>query len=167
MLRLTELRLPLDHAEPALRAAVLSRLALRDADLRSFTVFRRAWDARKKSAVVLIYTVDCELKDEATEAAALARLAGDSHVRRSPDTRYHFIGHAPIAWPAERRPRESCAQSTGPLVAPLRFLVHRAEITPGPKHACPDRLGMREFFIARFERIGQLLHPTRACAVRQ
>jgi len=58
MLRITELRLPLHHAEPALRAAVLARLGLQSAQLQGFTVFRRAWDARKKSAIVLIYTVD-------------------------------------------------------------------------------------------------------------
>ena len=34
MLRINELRLPLDHAEPALRAAVLSRLKIDDAALK-------------------------------------------------------------------------------------------------------------------------------------
>jgi uncharacterized protein len=105
MLRITELRLPLDHAEAALRAAVLARLGLRDAELQGFTVFRRAWDARKKCAVVLIYTVDCELAGGVDEAALLARLAGDPHVRPAPDTRYHFAGHAPADFFAAGRPR--------------------------------------------------------------
>jgi uncharacterized FAD-dependent dehydrogenase len=69
MLRITELRLPLDHAAPALRAAVLRRLGLQEAALQGFTVFRRAWDARKKSAIVLSYTVDCELAAGVDEAA--------------------------------------------------------------------------------------------------
>ena len=86
MLRITELRLPLDHAEGALRAAVLARLGLADEQLRELTVFRRAWDARKKSAVVLSYTVDCRLADGVDEAAVLARLAGDRQVRIAPDT---------------------------------------------------------------------------------
>ncbi|MDP2006708.1 MAG: FAD-dependent oxidoreductase [Rubrivivax sp.] len=102
MLRITELRLPLDHAEPALRAAVLSRLGVADAALKAVSVFRRAWDARKKSAIVLIYTVDCEVEGE---ASLLARLAGDAHVRPSPDTRYKFIGHAPADFQAGGRPR--------------------------------------------------------------
>ncbi|HZF81607.1 MAG TPA: hypothetical protein VEZ89_17655, partial [Rubrivivax sp.] len=89
MIRITELRLPLDHAQSALRAAILARLQVADVALQHFTVFRRAWDARKKTAVVLTYTVDCEVKDE---AAVLARLAGDRHVRLSPDTRYRFAG---------------------------------------------------------------------------
>lgn len=35
MLRLTEIKLPLDHPEEALRAAVLERLRIADADLLS------------------------------------------------------------------------------------------------------------------------------------
>ena len=105
MLRVTELRLPLDHPEPALRAALLARLGLPDAALKAFTVFRRAWDARKKSAIVLSYTVDLELADGHDEAALLARFAGDAHVRPAPDTRYRFVGHAPADFFASERPR--------------------------------------------------------------
>jgi uncharacterized protein len=105
MLRVTELRLPLDHPEPALRAALLARLGLPDAALKAFTVFRRAWDARKKSAIVLSYTVDLELADGQDEAALLARFAGDAHVRPAPDTRYRFVGHAPADFFAPGRPR--------------------------------------------------------------
>jgi hypothetical protein len=105
MLRITELRLPLDHAEDALRPAVVQRLGLRDAELQAFTVFRRACDARKKSAIQLIYTIDCALRDEATEAAVLKRFAADPHVRPAPDTRYRFIAHAPADFYASGRPR--------------------------------------------------------------
>lgn len=91
MLRITELRLPLNHAEPALRAAIVDRLRIQDADLLDFTVFKRGVDARKKSAPVLSYTIDCELRDE---AGALQAHAGDAHIRPSPDTRYQFVGHA-------------------------------------------------------------------------
>jgi len=102
MLRITELRLPLTHTAEALRPAVLSRLGVSDAALKAFTVFRRAYDARRKSAVVLIYTIDCELDDE---AAVLARFAGDVHIRPAPDTRYGFAGHAPADFKASGRLR--------------------------------------------------------------
>jgi uncharacterized protein len=102
MLRITELRLPLDHAEDALRPAVVRRLGIADADLLSFTVFRRAYDARKKSAILLIYTVDCEVRDQAT---VLAAHPGDPHLKPAPDTRYRFVGHAPADFHAEERPR--------------------------------------------------------------
>jgi len=105
MLRITELRLPLGHADDELGPAVLARLGLAESELRGFTVFRRAYDARRKSAVVLIYTVDCELAPGVDEAALLRRHAGDPHLRVSPDTRYRFIGHAPADFHAGGRPR--------------------------------------------------------------
>jgi uncharacterized FAD-dependent dehydrogenase len=100
MLRITELRLPLDHADAALRAAIVARLRIADDALRSFTVFRRGYDARKKSAIVLSYTIDCELRDE---EAVLAAHAGDPHVRTSPDTRYRFVAQAPADFAATHR----------------------------------------------------------------
>ena len=96
MLRITELRLPLDHAEDALRPAIVARLGVADAELTSFTVFKRAYDARKKSAVILSYTIDCELAVD--ESALLARHAGDTQLRATPDTAYRFIGHAPAGF---------------------------------------------------------------------
>ncbi len=102
MIRVTELRLPLDHPEADLRAALLRRLGVADAALRSFNVFKRSHDARKKTAIVLIYTVDCEVDDE---AAVLARHAGDVHIKPSPDTRYRFVGHVPADWHAGERAR--------------------------------------------------------------
>jgi uncharacterized FAD-dependent dehydrogenase len=95
VLRLTELRLPLDHPPEALRPAVLARLGVADAELAAYTVFRRAYDARRKSAIQLIYTVDCRLADGVDEAAVLARQAHDRHLRPAPDTTYRFVGHAP------------------------------------------------------------------------
>jgi uncharacterized protein len=96
MLRITELRMPLTHAQDALRPAIVARLGIADAQLLSFTVFKRSWDARKKNAIVLSYTLDCELGDQ--EAALLARFTGDAHVRPTPDMRYHFVAQAPTGW---------------------------------------------------------------------
>ena len=101
MLRITELRLPLDHREDALRPAIVARLGVDDADLTAFTVFKRSYDARKKSAIVLTYTIDCELRDE---AAVFAKLAGQPHIRATPDTGYRLVGHAPVDWPQDKRP---------------------------------------------------------------
>ncbi len=105
MLRITELRLPLDHDEAALRLAVVDRLGIADAALTAYTVFRRAYDARKKTAVQLVYTIDCELGDERALLAVLALVAGDPHIRPSPDTRYRFVGHAPTDFRAAQRGR--------------------------------------------------------------
>ncbi len=93
MIRVTELALPLDHPENALRAALLQRLQLRDDQLLSFTVFKRSYDARKKnSEIKFVYIVDLAVQDEAT---VLTRFADDNHVRPAPDTAYYPVGQAP------------------------------------------------------------------------
>jgi uncharacterized protein len=88
MLRINELKLPLDHPEDELRRAILARLGLADDELRGFTVFKRSYDARKRSAIVLIYALDVDVRDE---ARVLARMQHDAHVMPSPDTSYRFV----------------------------------------------------------------------------
>jgi uncharacterized FAD-dependent dehydrogenase len=102
MLRITELRLPLDHSAEALRPAIVARLGVADTDLERFLVFKRSYDARKRHALVFIYTIDCELRDE---AEVLHRLAGDTRVGTAPDTRYRFVAHAPADFYAADRAR--------------------------------------------------------------
>jgi uncharacterized FAD-dependent dehydrogenase len=91
MLRLTDIRLPLDHPESALRTAILRRLAIPAGALARYTVFRRAVDARKQT-IAFTYTLDVEVTDE---AALLQRVGGDRHVGRTPDMTYRFVAHAP------------------------------------------------------------------------
>jgi uncharacterized protein len=92
MLRIRELRLPLDHDAGALRQAVLKRLAIRPDDLLGFTVHKRAWDARKKTAIQLTYILDCELRNE---AGVLKRLAKDPNIGPTPDMTYKPVARAP------------------------------------------------------------------------
>jgi uncharacterized FAD-dependent dehydrogenase len=91
MLRLTGIHLPLDHAPEAIARLVIARLRITPDRLVSCTVVRRAHDARKKAAILLVYSLDVEVKDE---AEVLSRFAGDIHVRPVPDTEYRFVGHA-------------------------------------------------------------------------
>ena len=91
MLRIHELKLPLDHAEPALGQAILKRLSIAGDALTSFTVFKRAYDARKTSAIQLIYTIDAEVKDE---AGVLKRLSKDKQIGRTPDMEYKQVTRA-------------------------------------------------------------------------
>ncbi len=93
MIRITELRLPLDHPPEALAAAIVRRLDLRADALRGFTVYKRSHDARKKSALTFIYTVDVAV-DVDCEAALLARFADDPRIGRTPDLDYHFVTQA-------------------------------------------------------------------------
>ncbi len=90
MLRITDIILPLDHPEHALNEAVLARLRIPATDLRRLTVFRRGYDARKKSAIQLVYTVDVELADEPSVLAMRLPKVGPS-----PDMDYKFVARAP------------------------------------------------------------------------
>ncbi|AHX15615.1 hypothetical protein CH75_22070 [Dyella jiangningensis] len=92
MIRLTDIKLPLDHPTGAIEAAVRAKLGLGKDAVRQVTVFRRGYDARKRSAIQLIYTLDVEVADE---AAVLKRHADDKHVQPTPDTSYHFVAKAP------------------------------------------------------------------------
>jgi hypothetical protein len=97
MLRLTGIQLPLDHAPEAIARAAAVRLRIAPSELISCTVFRRAHDARKNYAIMLIYSLDVELKDE---AGVLKRFATDVHVRPTPDIEYRFVAQAPAMLPA-------------------------------------------------------------------
>ncbi len=88
MLRLTELKLPLDHPPDAMALAVQQRLCVTAEDIEEITIARRAHDARRKAAILMVYSVDIRLKNE---AAVLARFVNDPQVKLTPDTTYRFV----------------------------------------------------------------------------
>ena len=93
MIRITELQLPLGHPAEALRAAIVKRLKIKDADLLNFTVFKRSYDARKKnSEITFVYIIDLQANNE---KKILSRFADDKNVRPAPDTNYYPVAAAP------------------------------------------------------------------------
>ncbi|MCE0555864.1 MULTISPECIES: NAD(P)/FAD-dependent oxidoreductase [unclassified Motilimonas] len=92
MLRLTEIKLPLDHDEAALPAAIVTKLNISADQLHSFHMFKRGYDARKKTNIFLVYTLDIEVDNE---AELLAQFKNDPHVKMAPDTSYKFVAKAP------------------------------------------------------------------------
>ncbi len=97
MLRLTELKLPIDHSEAEIKAAICKRLGISPTDLIGYTIFRRGVDARKSHAILFTYTLDIEVTNE---AEILEQFKGDSHLKPAPDTTYHFVAHAPKPLPS-------------------------------------------------------------------
>jgi uncharacterized FAD-dependent dehydrogenase len=92
VLRLSELKLPLEHSDADLVLAVCQRLRLSPAQLKSHRLVKRSVDARKRQAIALVYSLDLDLNlDAKAEAKLLARFAGDPHLKRSPDTQYRFV----------------------------------------------------------------------------
>jgi len=73
MLRLSDLALPLDHSAPDLEAAICARLGIEPGELVRFVIVRRGNDARKKSAIKLVYVLDIVLADEPAVLARHAR----------------------------------------------------------------------------------------------
>ncbi|WP_162583565.1 NAD(P)/FAD-dependent oxidoreductase [Variovorax sp. PBS-H4] len=94
MIRVSELKLPLDHAPEALPALVASTLGIAPGDIASHTVYKRSFDARK-AELLTVYIVDVALPDAQAEAAVLARHAGRSHVQPAPDMAYRPPVQAP------------------------------------------------------------------------
>ncbi|MDR5855547.1 NAD(P)/FAD-dependent oxidoreductase [Caballeronia sp. LZ062] len=97
MLRLSEIKLPLDHPDSAIKPAVIARLAeigVAADELVDFHVFRRAHDARKRADIKLTYIVDVALRDE---ASALDKLKAHPHPHCgvTPVMTYHFVARAP------------------------------------------------------------------------
>ena len=92
MLRLTEIKLPLGHAEDALRASIVARLGIDADELVNYAIFRRGVDARRRSAIVFIYTVDVEVADE---TAVLQRLKDQRHVTHTPAMDYRAVAKVP------------------------------------------------------------------------
>ncbi|MBW4464783.1 MAG: NAD(P)/FAD-dependent oxidoreductase [Pegethrix bostrychoides GSE-TBD4-15B] len=92
MLRLSEIKLPLDHSDDDLRAAILKKLQISSADLRDYTIFKRSHDARKRGEIALVYILDVEV---AQAAQLLQRFRKDPHVVVTPDMSYHCVAQAP------------------------------------------------------------------------
>jgi uncharacterized FAD-dependent dehydrogenase len=102
MLRLNEIKLPLNHTEADLPQAILARLEIPAVDLLDFSIFKRSYDARKKSQILLIYQLDVSLP-EAVEVTLLGRKL--SHVLPTPDTSYKFVAQAPADFPSSQQQR--------------------------------------------------------------
>ncbi|WP_188658832.1 NAD(P)/FAD-dependent oxidoreductase [Sphingomonas metalli] len=98
MIRVTELKLPLHHADEALPAAICKRLRITPRDMVRYTIARRGHDARDKSRISLVYSIDVQVRNE---APLLARFRRDRDVQPTPDTRYRPVATAPTG---ARRP---------------------------------------------------------------
>ncbi|MDO6711598.1 NAD(P)/FAD-dependent oxidoreductase [Aliiglaciecola sp. 2_MG-2023] len=92
MLRLTDIKLPLNHQEQAIEQAILSKLKITPSQLISFNMFKRGYDARNNRDIQLIYTLDVEVKNQ---SELLEQFERDPQVRITPDMQYKFVTQAP------------------------------------------------------------------------
>jgi uncharacterized FAD-dependent dehydrogenase len=91
MLRLTEIKLALEHTQEELINAICFKLSLQPEDIIGYTIFKRSYDARR-SAMCWIYAIDVEV---ANEGEILKNLFDSPHVSPTPDMTYKYVGQAP------------------------------------------------------------------------
>jgi len=104
MLRITELKLPLNHTDDDLNNAIISLLSIGESQLLSFSLFKRGYDARKKKDIQLVYQLDVCL-EQGVEEGVLIKFEDSNSVKESPNTDYHFVGHAQSNFPVEGQQR--------------------------------------------------------------
>ncbi|OGV76856.1 MAG: hypothetical protein A3I83_06950 [Methylotenera sp. RIFCSPLOWO2_02_FULL_45_14] len=97
MLRITEIKLPIENAQSLthqadeIKAALLKRLEIVEGDLIHFDIFKRGVDARKSHAILYVYSLDVQVKNE---AKILAKFRKDAHIKPAPDTEYKYVAFA-------------------------------------------------------------------------
>jgi uncharacterized FAD-dependent dehydrogenase len=89
MIRITELKLPLDHDEHALPALIVKTLGIASAELLNHSLYKRSYDARMKK-LLLVYICDVELAP-ALEATLLKKYEAHPHIRPTPDQHYYPV----------------------------------------------------------------------------
>jgi uncharacterized protein len=90
MLRLTEIKLPLDHPVEAIQTAILKKLQIPAEALIRYTIFKRSYDARKKGDIIFVYILDVETTQDQE-----IRDRQDPHIILSPDMSYQPVAQAP------------------------------------------------------------------------
>ncbi len=103
VLRLSELKLPLDHEEADLAPAICKRLKIDPAALLKHRVVKESVDARRKSAIQIAYSLELELQPE-LERQLLKRFKRDPHLQPASDTRYRLLGQVSPGSQAPPRP---------------------------------------------------------------
>ncbi|OMH36148.1 NAD(P)/FAD-dependent oxidoreductase [Motiliproteus sp. MSK22-1] len=92
MIRVSNIKLPLDHDEQALVSAILTCLEITSEQLIAYEIRRRGYDARKKNSITLIYTLDIETR---INDQLLEKFSGSQSIRVAPDMEYKFVAQAP------------------------------------------------------------------------
>ena len=104
MLRLSEIKLPLDHSDDDLQRAILRTLSIDAVELINFSIFKRSHDARKRGRILLIYQLDVVVA-EAAEQRVLQSTPAMPRVGPSPDTRYKFVAEPQSDFPRANQQR--------------------------------------------------------------
>jgi uncharacterized FAD-dependent dehydrogenase len=101
MLRLNELKLPLDHADNALPDLICQTLGISPAELLRHEIYKRSYDARKQN-LLLVYIADVEVASAELQTRLLKQFENHPHIRPTPDQSYQppvHVDQAPTPRP--------------------------------------------------------------------
>lgn len=126
LLRLTEIKLPLDHTPDAIDKAVCKRLKITPAQLEEVQIYKRGVDARRRDAIALIYTLDVRVTDEASVLKQAWKLRT---VTTSPDMGYKQVAKAPADFPGANQHRPIVI-GTGPCGLFAALILARMGFKP-------------------------------------
>jgi uncharacterized FAD-dependent dehydrogenase len=87
MIRLFEIKLPINHAPDALKKTAARTLRISESSIDTLQIRRQAVDARKKSAISFVYTIDCKVQDE----QKLVRTFSTPKIIIAPDETYRAV----------------------------------------------------------------------------
>ena len=85
MIRISQIKLPVEHGEPALLQAAARELKVASEKIEKLTIQKKSIDARKKP-ICYVYTVDVKLKSE----EKLLKKLHNRNVSKTEKKRYHF-----------------------------------------------------------------------------
>ncbi len=88
MLRVSELKLPLDYTEDDVKLAAAKVMKVRPADITELSLFRRSIDSRKKEDLHFVLTVDCAVNGN---EAKIAKRCDKRRVKPSEFYEYHPV----------------------------------------------------------------------------
>lgn len=86
MIRINLLKLPIEHSEADIKEAINKVLKIKNDQLLSYEIVKRSLDARKKSEIKYIYSIDALVKEE----ARILKLCKNPNVSLSPSIEYQF-----------------------------------------------------------------------------
>ena len=101
MLRIAQIKLPIEHLPEAVLAAAAKALRLSADKIESYSIVKKSLDARKKNDIKYIYTIDVKLLGPTEYKQDIVNRAKNVNITFSKQAKYDFlpIGKEPLAHP--------------------------------------------------------------------
>ena len=87
MIRVSELKLPIEGNQKALEKKLAKALRVPVEDIKAYRIFKRSLDARKKDNIHYAYVVDVEVKNE----KKILEKSKDKNISKTPDLEYRMM----------------------------------------------------------------------------